>query len=227
MTTTFNAAQIVAAELAKNVGTVSVNEPRSRRKMPSFGQVVFVPAAFIGFLFCGLSFGTGMFIVAYYQASPLVADMGNSWMAVVGFAMGAGFLFAIGVAGHQLSHWNSLQVSQKQVTFNNEKPKRESTGRIMVRTTNRQRRIGTYEWRQNDLYRLARRYHDDGRWVGEPRLTRKMMNGIIVNANDTYPLVVDDFFIWGWIKDKDRNGKEFTGIFFKEIREEIYPPTPG
>ena len=196
--------KITLSQIAQNGGTLETREPRGRRA-PSFAQVVIGPAVFVGLLFCGVSFSASLAAVSMYPEWSLISNVDITGLFVVAFAMGAGCLATLAIAGYQLGNWNAERYSVKRTTLNARMPVREpQRARIISQESPTQWHVSRHAW-ENELPRMARLFHNQrGEWIAPDRLTRSQLTGIVRNLTENYPAIVSDLVSWGWL-DNDNN----------------------
>ena len=193
--------KITLSQIAQNGGTLETREPRGSRA-PSFAQVVIGPAVFVGLLFCGVSFSASLAAVSMYPEWTLISNVGITGLFVVAFAMGAGCLATLAIAGYQLGNWNAERYSVKRTTLNARMPVREpQRARIISQESPTQWHVSRHAW-ENELPRMARLFHNQrGEWIAPDRLTRSQLTGVVRNLTENYPAIVSDLVSWGWLDD--------------------------
>jgi hypothetical protein len=198
----FDPDKITMNQIARNGGTLETREPRGRGRMPSFAQVVITPAVFVGLLFCGISFSGSLAAFAMYPDEPAIMAIQTPGLLAIAFAVGAGCLATLAIAGWQIGNWNSLQRGLKRVTLNPREPIREpQRARVISQTSPTSWEVSRHAW-EGELPKMARKFHNQrGEWIAPDRLTRNQLTGIVKSLTESYPAIVSDLSSWGWLDD--------------------------
>ena len=209
--------KITLSQIAAAGGSIETREPRGRGRMPSFTQIVVVPAVFVGLLFCGVSFSASLAAVSMYPEWLVISQVETTGLFVFAFALAAGCLATLAIASWQLGNWNALQRGLKKVTLNARPVREERRARVMTQTSPRSWDVGRYEW-GGELSKMARLFHNQrGEWVGPDRLTRSQLTGTVRNLTENYPDIVGDLVAWGWL-DSNNN---WTGLGKAGLRAKL------